>query len=132
MNRWLALASGIFTAVAALVLFAVFTSTTYNGLQAEIMITATVVLLTIVAITGWMLYKAIRAQRSKVKTGKEALIGAKGITVTELNPRGEIRVLGEFWQATTVDNSHVSINQIVEVVSMEGMLLVVKNVDEKA
>ncbi len=61
----------------------------------------------------------------RVKTGKEALVGSKGIATSDLKPEGEIRVMGEFWKATAKDTP-IAVGQVVEVVGMEGMLLVVK------
>jgi len=72
-----------------------------------------------------------KAQFKRVKTGKEALIGAKGIAATDLKPKGEVRVLGEFWEATAKDVS-IDVGQAVEVVGMEGMVLVVKAAEQKA
>jgi membrane-bound ClpP family serine protease len=57
-------------------------------------------------------------------------IGSVGLAVTDLKPRGEIRVLGEFWQATAKEGE-IKTGEKVEVVGMEGMLLVVKPVKEK-
>jgi membrane-bound serine protease (ClpP class) len=78
-----------------------------------------------------MIYKAAQAKLSKIKTGKEALISSKGVAVTDLNPKGEIRVLGEFWQATTKE-SEIKTGEKVDVVGMQGMFLVVKPIKEKA
>jgi len=78
-----------------------------------------------------MIYKAAQAKLSKIKTGKEALIGSRGVAVTDLNPKGEIRVLGEFWQATAKEGE-IKNGEKVEVVGMQGMFLVVKPVKEKA
>ena len=41
----------------------------------------------------------IRAQKRKVATGKEGMIGEVGTVSVELNPRGKIRVHGEWWDA---------------------------------
>ena len=82
------------------------------------------------ALAAWMLYKGVKARLFKVKTGKEALIGAKGVAVTDLKPIGEIRVIGEFWQATAKDE-WIKNGETVEVVGMEGMFLVVKPAKEK-
>jgi membrane-bound serine protease (ClpP class) len=78
-----------------------------------------------------MLYKGVKAKLFKVKTGKEALIGARGVAVTDLKPTGEIRVVGEFWQATTKDE-WIKNGETVEVVGLEGMFLAVKPAKEKA
>jgi membrane protein implicated in regulation of membrane protease activity len=39
------------------------------------------------------------AKRRKPQTGVEALIGSVGQVVVRLDPRGQIRVKGELWQA---------------------------------
>ncbi len=54
-----------------------------------------------------------------------------GIARTDLKPKGEVRVMGEFWEATAKDTP-ISAGQAVEVVGMDGMLLVVKPVEQKA
>ena len=131
MHAWIAFAAGILIAVGALLLFAAFSGITYYGLNAQIMVAMAVMLLVAAAISAWLLYAAVRAQYSRVKTGKEALIGASGIAVTNLNPKGEIRVMGEFWQATAKEAA-IANGQEVEVVGMEGMFLVVIPLKEKA
>jgi len=78
-----------------------------------------------------MIYNAAKAKLSKIKTGKEVLIGSVCVAVTDLNPKGEIRVLGEFWQAITKEGE-IKNGEKVEVVGMQGMFLVVKPVKEKA
>ena len=87
--------------------------------------TLAVLLVIIAVILGWIFYAGVKAQFKRVKTGKEALVGAKGIAATDLKPKGEVRVLGEFWEATAKDAS-IALGQAVEVVGMEGMVLVVK------
>lgn len=70
---------------------------------------------------------AIRAQRSPVITGKEALPGRVGIVRLELNPRGMVQVAGELWQAE-VEASEAPLPEgaRVEVVSVEGLVLKVR------
>ncbi len=131
MHGWLAFISGVLVVIGAVLLFEAFSGVTLYGLGAQTMIILAITLLVIAAIAAWILYAAINAQFTRVKTGKEALIGAKGVVVTELAPKGEIRVAGEFWQATAKD-TQISSGQTVEVVGMEGMFLVVKASEEKA
>ena len=104
---------------------------TYYGLALQIEAVLAIILLIIAAIAAWLFYAGVKAQYSRVKTGKEALIGAKGVAVTDLKPKGEVRVMGEFWQATAKDAT-IANGQAVEVVGMEGMFLVVKPAEEKA
>jgi len=76
-------------------------------------------------------YAGVKAQFKRVKTGKEALIGARGLATSDLKPKGEVRVMGEFWEATAKDTT-ITVGQAVEVVGMEGMFLVVKPAEQKA
>lgn len=75
-------------------------------------------------------YKAVESIFFKVKTGREALIGNIGIATTDLNPKGTVRVMGEFWQATT-QNGFIEKGENVQVVRIEGMVLIVKTAKEK-
>ena len=131
VHGWLAFIAGVFAVVGSVLLYEAFYGVTYYGIDVQTTIAIGVVLLVIAAIAVWLLSAAVRAQYRRVKTGKEALIGAKGVAVTDIKPKGEIRVLGEFWQATAKD-APISSGQNVEVVGMEGMFLVVKSVEEKA
>jgi membrane-bound serine protease (ClpP class) len=116
--------------IAVLLLLSAFQGTNYYGVSLQVQIALAVIALAIAAIVIWMIYKAARANLSKIKTGKEALIGSVGVAVTDLKPEGEIRVVGEFWQATTKEG-WIKSGEKVEVVGMDGMFLVVRPVKEK-
>ena len=130
MHAWLAFLTGVLVVIGAFLFFAALSGTTYYGIAIQIEATLAVTLLFIGAILAWIFYVGVKAQYSTVKTGKEALIGAKGIATTDLKPKGEVRVMGEFWQATAKDTT-IANGQAVEVVGMEGMFLVVKPAEEK-
>jgi membrane-bound serine protease (ClpP class) len=68
--------------------------------------------------------KAIGAQRRKVTTGAEGLVGEVGECVTALRPRGQVRVHGEIWQA--VGAEPVERGTAVEVVRVRGLTLEVR------
>ena len=125
MHAGLAFVIGILVAMAGFLFFAAISGTTYYGIAIQIEETLAVLLVIIAVILGWIFYAGVKAQFKRVKTGKEALVGAKGIAATDLKPKGEVRVLGEFWEATAKDAS-IALGQAVEVVGMEGMVLVVK------
>jgi membrane-bound serine protease (ClpP class) len=116
--------------IAVLLLFSAFQGASYYGVTPQTQIALAIVTLVAAAIITWMIYKAARAKLSKIKTGKEALIGSVGVAVTDLKPEGEIRVVGEFWQATAKEG-WIKNGEKVEVVGMEGMFLVVRPVKEK-
>ena len=67
---------------------------------------------------------AIRAQRSKVDTGREGLIGLVGEARTDIRDKGQIFVRGEYWNAWS--DELVAKGEKVSVVAVEGLRLKVK------
>ena len=131
MHAWLAFIAGILVVVGGLLIFGAMAGIAYYGLALQFEAALAIILLVIAGIAVWLFFIGVRAQHKRVKTGKEALIGAKGIATTDLNPKGEVRVLGEFWEAT-IQDGEIAKGQAVEVVDMEGMFLVVKLAQHKA
>ncbi len=131
MHAWLAFVAGVLVVVGALLIFGAAVGIAYYGLALQFEAAIAIIFLVIAGIAVWLFFVGVRAQHKRVKTGKEALIGAKGIATTDLNPKGEVRVLGEFWEAT-VQDGEIAKGQTVEVVDMEGMFLVVKQAQHKA
>jgi membrane-bound serine protease (ClpP class) len=125
MHAWLAFIAGILVVVGGLLILSASLGIVFYGLALQIEVAVAIILLILAGITAWLFYVGIKAQHKRVKTGKEALIGSKGVASTDLKPKGEVRVLGEFWQATT-KGVPIANGQPVEVVDMEGMFLVVK------
>lgn len=64
----------------------------------------------------------IRAQSRKVQTGGEALIGAVGVTRSELAPCGTVFLDGELWKAET-DDGVIPAGEPVHVVAVSGLTL---------
>jgi membrane-bound serine protease (ClpP class) len=89
---------------------------------------AFIVTMVILVFLASMVY---RASFLKVKTGTEALVGAKGVAITDLKPKGTVRVMSEFWQATAKDHE-IANGAEVDVVGIDGLFLVVKRRLEKA
>ncbi len=67
---------------------------------------------------------AIKAQLSKVKTGKEGLIGETGVALTDVFKDGKIVVHGEIWNARS--DEQINKGDRVVVVSIEGLMLLIK------
>ncbi len=68
---------------------------------------------------------AYRAQRAKVSTGAEGLVGNEGIARTDVTPvNGTVLVHGELWTATSDDP--ISAGSRVVVVSVSGLRIKVK------
>jgi membrane-bound serine protease (ClpP class) len=129
MHVWLGFLAGILVVAAGVLIISASLGIAL-GLSLEIEIILASILLVIAGIAAWLFYAGIKAQYKRVKTGKEALIGAKGVAVTDLKPKGEVRVLGEFWQAIAKE-APIANGQTVEVLCLEGMFLVVKPSEEK-
>ena len=127
MNAALAFLIGVLVVIGIFLLFAAFSGITFYWVAVPLAVTLFVVAL----IVALIFYAGVKAQFRRVKTGKEALIGARGIATSDLKPKGEIRVMGEFWEATAKDTT-ITAGQAVEVVSMEGVYLVVKPAEQKA
>lgn len=71
----------------------------------------------------------VRAQARKAQTGREALIGAVGVTRSELAPQGTVFVLGELWNAETADGV-IQAGRRVGVVSVSGLRLKVRALED--
>ena len=131
MHAALAFLIGVLVAIGVLLLFAAVSGITFYGVAVPVEGSLAVTLFVVALIIALIFYAGIKAQFRRVKTGKEALIGARGIATSDLKPKGEVRVMGEFWEATAKDAT-IAAGQAVEVVSMEGVYLVVKPVEQKA
>ena len=77
----------------------------------------------VVEITYWQR----RMRRVKVATGVDNLIGATGEVATPLAPVGQIRILGELWEARS--SSELPAGTIVRVLALNGLTLDVEPVD---
>lgn len=60
-------------------------------------ILSTVVMILLISLV--FIRAAWRTQRSRTVTGKEGLVGEVGVAISDLTPRGLLRVHGEIWQA---------------------------------
>ncbi|MGH7897335.1 MAG: NfeD family protein, partial [Candidatus Binatia bacterium] len=69
-----------------------------------------------------------RAQRRPVATGREAMIGQRGVVLRPLTPRGKARVMGEVWDVVFEGEGSAAEGTEVEVVRVEGLKLIVSPV----
>ena len=129
MHAWLGFLAGILVVAAGVLIISASLGIAL-GISYQIAIISGIVLLIMAGIAAWLFYAGIKAQYRKVKTGKEALIGAHGVATTDLKPKGEVRVMGEFWQAIT-KGEEIPKGTAVEVACLDGMFLVVKSIEEK-
>jgi membrane-bound serine protease (ClpP class) len=121
---------GVLIAVGAFLVYVAVVGISFIGLAAADETVLAVTLFVVAAILVLIFAQGFRAQFRHVKTGREALIGAVGIATSDLNPKGEVRVMSEFWEATA--NKNIAAGQIIKVVGMDGLTLVVAAVEQKA
>jgi membrane-bound serine protease (ClpP class) len=67
---------------------------------------------------------AVKAQLSKVKTGREGLIGEEGVAQTEVFYQGKVFLHGEIWNAKS--DEHIAKDAKIVTTGVEGLLLKVK------
>lgn len=65
------------------------------------------------------------------KTNVDSLIGKEGIVIKDLQPfaLGQVKVKGQIWSAKAEHGEEINEGQRVEVVSIEGVKLIVKKTD---
>lgn len=72
----------------------------------------------------------LRAQRGRIQTGQETLIGAPGTARSEINPHGQAQVRGELWSVELAeDAAALKPGERLVVVAVEGIRLRVRKAD---
>lgn len=67
----------------------------------------------------------IKAHRRQATTGQEGMVGAVGVTLTALEPKGTVLFEGERWRARAED-SPIGVDEEVVVLRSEGLNLIVR------
>ena len=75
--------------------------------------------ITVGALVGTVIWMAAKSGRRGPVTGVEAMIGSIGIATTDLNPRGQIALHGEIWDA--ISQTPILQGEAAEVTSVEGL-----------
>jgi membrane-bound serine protease (ClpP class) len=75
--------------------------------------------MTIGGLIGIIAWTAVKSTRRRPITGAEGMIGSIGIAKTDVNPRGQITVQGEIWEA--VSQTPIRQGESAEVMSVEGL-----------
>jgi membrane-bound serine protease (ClpP class) len=89
-------------------------------------VTAVLVLFFLVVVTA-----IIRSRRRRVVTGREGLLGARGVVRREIEPGrpGIVLVQGELWQAVAAEG-RIGVDETVLVQSIDGLRLTVRRATE--
>ena len=78
-----------------------------------------------------VIYAIAKAQRRKLATGTEEMIGKEAVAQTALNPKGTVLAEGELWTAIA-KGSQIEPGQEVIITKVEGLKLwVTKKSNEK-
>jgi membrane-bound serine protease (ClpP class) len=75
--------------------------------------------ITVGALVGTVIWMAAKSGRRGPVTGVEAMIGSIGTAKTDLNPRGQIALHGEIWEA--ISQTPIRQGEAAEVTSVEGL-----------
>ena len=65
------------------------------------------------------LVMVVRAHRRRPTTGKEGLVGGKGVATTDLKPEGVVEIRGELWNAVAEET--IKAGEKIQVKETEGM-----------
>ena len=79
----------------------------------------------VIGITFFIYIKIFQAMRQEIKTGKEALLGKKGLVIEDIDPEGKIEYASEIWDATTREG-RVLKGEPVKINGMQGLVLIVE------
>lgn len=69
------------------------------------------------------------SRHKKSATGKLSLVGSSAFVALELSPEGAILIRGELWRARSTDGTRIAPQTTVQVVGLQGHLLLVKRDD---
>jgi membrane-bound ClpP family serine protease len=77
--------------------------------------------------TATLAYKGFFSPAAQIRSTMPRLVGATGVTLTELAPRGSVRVNGEVWSAESL-SGEIPVGSEIQVASVKGIHLEVMNV----
>jgi membrane protein implicated in regulation of membrane protease activity len=76
---------------------------------------------------AWESWRAIRLPAA---SGRDALIGQTAVALTEIGPTGQVRLRGEIWSARTRGEDPIAAGERVQIVGVEGLIVVVERAGE--
>ena len=81
------------------------------------------------ALFGVLVGFGIRAMKTPIRAGREALVGKTGNATTDFTPNGQVQVGSELWSAEAVEGSgKIRKGDRVEVVEVQGLRLKVRKI----
>jgi len=83
-----------------------------------------VIAIFITAFFSYALMKAIKAKKAKPRIGENELVGKKGVAITDINPKGQVKVDGKIWRAEAEEE--IKEGEEIIVVSQQRLTLKVR------
>ena len=80
--------------------------------------------LLILGISLFIYFKIFKSMRQQVLTGREGIIGRKGLVIEDIDPEGKIRYASEIWNART-DSGCFLRGEYVSIHGMNKLVLLV-------
>lgn len=80
------------------------------------------VIVFVVIAAGLVIYAIVRAQRRKLATGTEDMIGKEAVAQTNLSPKGTVLAEGELWTAIA-EGGKIKANEEVVITKVQGLKL---------
>ena len=85
----------------------------------------------VLGISLFLYFKIFQAMRQKVKTGREAMLGKKGLVVEDIDPEGKVQYANEIWDATAGGSRFLKGEQ-VKIMGIRGLVLLVEKMPGEA
>ncbi|MFH0799269.1 MAG: nodulation protein NfeD [Pseudomonadota bacterium] len=98
-------------------------SSPYDFMRVSIPIALAFTLATL-AVASFLVFIVVRSRKRRVVTGLEGIVGERGGVKSWKDGNGKVFVHGELWDATS--NETLAVGTNIEVVSVQGMTVVVK------
>lgn len=90
-----------------------------NGVAWQLIVLMGILTLSFFLLVAWL---AVKSQRKKVVTGKEAIVGSTGVILEYHSQENMVvRIMGEIWQAHSTQS--LKVGQKIRVIGMKGLIL---------
>jgi membrane-bound serine protease (ClpP class) len=91
----------------------------------EYRLTMIAIIATLTAILSFVLVMVVKTQKKEMESGKESIGGTEGVALTDINPEGKVKMMGEIWMAESVEGEIIKGEKVI-VERSEGLKLYVR------
>lgn len=105
----------------------------FFGVPAYLQLTVFLGLSILLLVFSRTIWKKYLQRNPADKTNADALIGQTGIVTADIDnihEKGEIKISGLYWSARSADGSLIQTDSIVEVLSIEGVKLICREIEQ--